>query len=284
MPPPIDDGLRVRSANDDVYESEWWREYYKPGTYTSFSKAFAYRINSNNKYLPKAAGPGMDKSPFTVRKHFHSLDNVRERDREDEVGFTDVHSRKAINPLSATAPPQAITNRITSLQQWLKGDPEAIGKHAYVLDEDIDRQINPPVLSTKFTPADKTNMKQWTLRQFYDNSLHPTIADEEKKVYEDALAAHVTSALILEDDSSLEDSYPEYLEYMEKTEEIGQGASEEGTLAPVSEYHRWATEEYPLMVTGEDLEKKRFQAYAKWLRGKSLFKQAKVDPEFNSGP
>ncbi len=35
--------------------------------------------------------------------------------------------------------------------------------------------------------------------------------------------------------------------------------------------------ENPLTVTGEDALKKRYKAYGKWLRGKSLFKQQPVD-------
>ncbi|KAI9652281.1 MAG: phosphatidylinositol-3,5-bisphosphate 5-phosphatase [Alyxoria varia] len=39
----------------------------------------------------------------------------------------------------------------------------------------------------------------------------------------------------------------------------------------------------PLDVRPSDLEKKRYQAYAKWTRGKSIFKLSKVDPEFKDG-
>jgi hypothetical protein len=35
--------------------------------------------------------------------------------------------------------------------------------------------------------------------------------------------------------------------------------------------------ENPLTVTEEDQLKKRYKAYRKWLRGKSLFKQTPVD-------
>jgi hypothetical protein len=35
--------------------------------------------------------------------------------------------------------------------------------------------------------------------------------------------------------------------------------------------------ENPLTVTDEDRMKKRYKAYRKWLRGKSLFKQQPVD-------
>ncbi|KAK3111350.1 phosphatidylinositol-3,5-bisphosphate 5-phosphatase, partial [Teratosphaeriaceae sp. CCFEE 6253] len=39
----------------------------------------------------------------------------------------------------------------------------------------------------------------------------------------------------------------------------------------------------PLTVTEGDLGQKRYKAYGQWLRGKSLFKQSKVDPEYKAG-
>jgi hypothetical protein len=44
-----------------------------------------------------------------------------------------------------------------------------------------------------------------------------------------------------------------------------------------------AGREEPLTVTDEDGNKKRYKAYRQWLRGKSLFKQSKVDPEYVAG-
>lgn len=282
--PPYNDNVEREHANDNAYDSEWWHEYYKPGSYSSFAKAFSYRINSNTKYLPKLGSETMDRSPFTVRRNLHEHDMPHRQPHEDEVGFTDVNSRKAINPLSATAPPQMNTNRITSLQQWLKGDKEALGSHAYVLDEGIDKTVNPPVISTEFTPADKNMMKQWTVRQFYDNSLHPTVTDEEYRFYERSLSENLNVPLATSESTLPDFAAGENTEYIAKLADIANFDSDEGTMAGIAEYHRWATEENPLIVNADDFEKKRFQAYAKWLRGKSLFKQAKVDPEYSQGP
>jgi hypothetical protein len=44
-----------------------------------------------------------------------------------------------------------------------------------------------------------------------------------------------------------------------------------------------AGREEPLTVTDDDGNKKRYKAYKQWLRGKSLFKQSKVDPEYVAG-
>jgi hypothetical protein len=40
--------------------------------------------------------------------------------------------------------------------------------------------------------------------------------------------------------------------------------------------------ENPLDVGDEDGDKKRYKAYRQWLRGKSFFKQSKVDPEWQN--
>jgi len=68
----------------------------------------------------------------------------------------------------------------------------------------------------------------------------------------------------------------EYLDYLESTNNY----DEYGAADPM-ELEDWlAVQEDPLTVGEEDYDKKRYQAYGKWLRGKSLFKQSKVDPEF----
>jgi hypothetical protein len=40
--------------------------------------------------------------------------------------------------------------------------------------------------------------------------------------------------------------------------------------------------ENPLDVEEEDGTKKRYKAYRQWLKGKSFFKQSKVDPEWQN--
>ena len=62
--------------------------------------------------------------------------------------------------------------------------------------------------------------------------------------------------------------------------ELELGISEED-LADYVEF--LMVRENPLDVTEEDGGKKRYKAYRQWLRGKSLFKQSKVDPEVLRG-
>ena len=57
-------------------------------------------------------------------------------------------------------------------------------------------------------------------------------------------------------------------------------ATTEGDLEAFEEWFEVAEE--PLTVTDADGAKKRYKAYRQWLRGKSLFKQSKVDPEYRA--
>jgi hypothetical protein len=62
--------------------------------------------------------------------------------------------------------------------------------------------------------------------------------------------------------------------------ELGLGISEED-LADYAEF--LVVRENPLDVLAEDGGKKRYKAYRQWLRGKSLFKQSRVDGEVRLG-
>ena len=78
----------------------------------------------------------------------------------------------------------------------------------------------------------------------------------------------------------------EPLPYFEKVEHTAPmlslgNAFDEQDLRDFEEFV--AGREEPLTVTDEDGNKKRYKAYRQWLRGKSLFKQSKVDPEYVAG-
>lgn len=86
-PPPRAQGpLRPVSFYDD-----YWLEYYRPATLSSFMKMFPYKMNSTIKYIPfKSTQEGKyDLSPFRVRNderaadhHHHSNSHQEVRDRK----------------------------------------------------------------------------------------------------------------------------------------------------------------------------------------------------------
>lgn len=165
-----------------------------------------------------------------------------------------------------------------------------------------------PTPTAPFKPADKALMNQWTLAQFHANSLHPSVADAEAAEYKRYISHPLRMPLVVISDSQQpqEDDRPphasraphthpsnnrDFIAYIEKPARLraaptlpAHGEVEAGVgagSAELAEFARWLdVRAEPLSVTQEDGESKRYQAYRKWLRGKSLFKQSKVDPEY----
>jgi len=276
LPPLSEVGkARVKLHGDERSDlgKEWWPEYYRQPLST-FLKVFAYRINSTTRYLPKTDPSKYNMSPFCVRKTSYNEAEASDTKPKENL-VKDAHYRE-ITPLSATAPHHKSTKRIASLQHWLHG----------VTDEPPDSktkerrsslsQPNVPV-DQAFTPGDKTLRNQWTLRQFHANSLRPSVTEDEASEYDRYITHPLRLPLVVSNEAPpLDSAGLEYLDYLESTNNYDEyGAADPMELEDWLDVH-----EDPLTVIEEDYDKKRYQAYGKWLRGKSLFKQSKVDPEF----
>jgi hypothetical protein len=189
---------------------------------------------------------------------------------------------------------------------------------------------------SNFVPADKTLINQWTLTQFYENSLNPSVSPSEQDEYSRYVEHPLNLPLVVSTETPSPDdpSALEFYEYLSMTEDCvpplgpAQPDSLVGHDAPafprpassagfsvnipfshhsthdtvplssvsgaggnkfqVSEEDIEEFEEYlkvddnPLDVLEEDGAKKRYKAYRQWLRGKSFFKQSKVDPEWQN--
>lgn len=139
-------------------------------------------------------------------------------------------------------------------------------------------------------------MHLWTLNQYHTQSLNPLVTDAEAAEYGRYIAHPLTLPLVTTADVP-SDANIDYVEYVQRSgsalpqalgdelrwEEAGvDGADEDGVdeqdLRDFEEFV--AGREEPLTVKEEDGGKKRYKAYKQWLRGKSLFKQSKVDPEY----
>ena len=302
LPPmPNVDKELARAVNN-----EWWEEYYRTPIITSFKRNFVFKMNSTEKYLPKNRPPKYDLSPFSVRNDSpDSNGNQRKR-----VTISDADSRDIPLPLAATSPPQQTDKRISSLQKWLhppptapKQDPRKSSHASTSAKNTTDRaksgRSEGQLKRTSLGPADKTHMNQWTLAQFHANSLNPTVSPAEISDYEhyilfsdlmspskDHTVKELSaSTLINKDDRSTE--YEAYLDTPQDVSDKSGGLSSFSTPTNGSqtiEYESWLEiGEDPLSIKSVDWEKKRYQAYDKWLRGKSFFKQNKEDPEIDGG-
>jgi hypothetical protein len=221
-----------------------------------------------------------------------------------------------------------------------------------------------------FKPADKTLIHQWTLRQFQENSLNPTVTAIEEDEYTRYIEHPLNLPLVVSNEipSADDPGALDYYEYLDMSDIGAQKDTEAQPMRPATTtgFHRdidvesirsfstfprptssagypftpfshpsshphqhppipshyslyqhqhphyplhqdypveqpaavgkFATaeedidefEEFlkvsdnPLDVEDEDGAKKRYKAYRQWLRGKSFFKQSKVDPEWQN--
>ena len=205
------------------------------------------------------------------------------------------------NKSSHTTNPQhpynaIISSRLTSLEQH-KNETAGEEKPS-ILRETVYEKIIPPPKppeaitpsgAKNFQPADKEQMHNWTLNQFHTQSLNPHVSEKEIDEYNFYIRHPQNLPLVTSTDLP-SDANIDYLEYVNKAggsafddlddEEASMFGGGVG-VADLEDYADFVEEKVdPLTVMVDDLPKKRYKAYRQWLRGKSLFKQAKMDPEF----
>lgn len=270
--PVVNRRSKPKKATESLYDTDWWHEYYKPDTLTSFSKSFAFRVNSSTKYLPKnPVPPGLDKSPFVVRSNTQDDDTASRTSKQSESPKIGEPSN-AINPLAATSPPQANAKRIASLTQWLEESPTRAPTHLPASAGKSTEALNQEPISTKFKAADKSQMNQWAPEQFYENSLNPAVPKDQQRVYEDYLSREVPPLPTL--NSATDILGQTYRDYVDKTDRIANETPGHGTLADVASYERYLmVPDEPLTVQEDEWDTKRYKVYDRWLRGRNLFKQ-----------
>jgi hypothetical protein len=163
------------------------------------------------------------------------------------------------------------------------------------------------------TALEKSRAAQWTFTQVVHDSLNPSVTPAEAADYARYVAHPHNLPLVVSSEllpSEAEEIEPEYVQYVagswreeglgsllssdsinskmnfwagsgsgagegKKREEANQEDALSGDMALYFETAQ--VPENPLTVTEEDALKKRYKAYRKWLRGKSLFKQQPVD-------
>ncbi|GAB1319044.1 phosphatidylinositol-3,5-bisphosphate 5-phosphatase [Madurella fahalii] len=164
----------------------------------------------------------------------------------------------------------------------------------------------------KQTPLEKSRAAQWTFAQVVHSSLNPTVSAAEAEDYTRYVSHPQNLPLVVSSEIPADDEIePEYVEYVNggwqhdgllRRREGGPyhssggfGAGNESGDGDVNGVNGSTggdgeddsdralyidtvrVAENPLTVTEEDAQKKRYKAYRKWLRGKSLFKQQPVD-------
>lgn len=259
---------------------DYWQEYYKPSSLSSFAKVFAYRMSAVPRYLPERSSQSRyDLSPFRPRIQASEHDSPEKKQRKG-VTIVDPHSDDGgvYYPDATQASHLAIAAGATSPV-----------KHSILRDNHPDHEAMPTssqsIATKAFVPADKSLMTQWTLKQFYDNSLNPSVTLAEADEYDRYVTHPLNLPLVVSTETPNDGSHAAFVEYLSSTNTILEdglegGAVNEEDMADYSEF--LMVPENPLTVTEDDGGKKRYKAYKQWLRGKSLFKQSKVDPEYKA--
>ncbi|KAL2267727.1 hypothetical protein VTJ83DRAFT_5004 [Remersonia thermophila] len=153
-----------------------------------------------------------------------------------------------------------------------------------------DKKPTPPAYEAAL---EKSRAAQQTFTQLVQDSLNPAVSAEEADDYAHYVShPHNLPLVVSSEILPTDEVEPEYFEFVHgawKDEGLGRGTDVGGCGDGGGVAWGIADEDYalyadtvcipenPLSVTEEDKFKKRYKAYRKWLRGKSLFKQQPVD-------
>ncbi|KAI8623853.1 SacI homology domain-containing protein [Xylariaceae sp. FL1651] len=280
--PPMGD-LRNKPVS---FFDDYWLEYYRPATLSSFPKMFSYKMNSTIKYIPlRSTQEGKyDLSPFRVRTEGDQ--GVQERKKpiaKKEVTIVDPHDTvKSPKPDSLSFMTDQTTEKPSargiSIQRWLQhfpADKAQTVPHS-IMKETMETHIGGP--KHKQTAQEKSKAAQWTFTDVVHESLNPSVSAQEAEDYTRYISHPQSLPLVVSNEAPTDVDSSEYQDYLYgswQTDGLAPNSTEEDFAAY---YELLRVSDNPLTVTEEDLAKKRYKAYKKWLlHGKSLFKQQPVD-------
>lgn len=265
------------------YFDDYWLEYYRPLTVSTFGKILSLKLNSTLRYIPfKATHDGRyDLSPFRVRSGNEHESPEKERVRK-EVTISESH-----NGSSTDASSKGLLMNQQLPQRALRGLTEANLRPSGTSDRDASKPIPPTTIDFDSMPtagsAEGNHLKdnaintQWTLDQFVTNSLNPCVADSEAYEYQRYINHPLNLPLVVSTDAPPSPNM-ELVNYI-NSNSLNALTGMHSTDDDIADYNEFLlVGEEPLTVTEADPSKKRYKAYRQWLKGKSLFKQQRVDP------
>ncbi|EQK98653.1 SacI domain-containing protein [Ophiocordyceps sinensis CO18] len=264
-----------------AFFDDYWLEYYRPATLSSFPKMFAYKMNSTIKYIPlRSTQDGRyDLSPFRVRTD-GDIEGEKKRIRRETANASPSESprlRPGDDDTASTVSARTAARGI-SLQRWLQpvhdkiprlpsGIEEAFADDPSSFDRDKENS----------TSLERSKEAQWTFTRAVHDSLNPSVKGHEADDYERYIRHPQNLPLVVSSDTPLNVHSSEYQDYISGSWQTG-GLVIAGTQEAADVYGELLkVAENPLTVTEEDGSKKRYKAYQKWLHGKSFFKQQPLD-------
>ncbi|KAI0854092.1 SacI homology domain-containing protein [Daldinia vernicosa] len=279
--PPFVRPKKGMATKPVLFFDDYWLEYYRPSTLSSFPKMFPYKMNSTIKYIPfKSTQEGKyDLSPFRVRTDGDAETHEKKKSTaKKEVIIVDPQdSRKSsLDEDSESVMIEKTSSRGISIQRWLQPMQPDRGPtipHSIMKDSAENRDSH----RLKQTAQEKTKTAQGTFTNIVQESLNPSVNTQEADDYARYISHPQTLPLVISNEAPPDVDSSEYQEYLNGSWHT-EGLDPTGTEDDIDAYNDLLRiGENPLTVTDEDLPKKRYRAYRKWLRGKSLFKQQPVD-------
>ena len=274
-----------KSTSKSSLESldDYWLEYYRPLSLSTFGKNFAYRMNSAMRCNPfRSTLEGKyDLSPFRVRSgHDHEM-SEKPVYREG-TGIVDVQESNTPKEDRGSGQPTQHTSAV-NFPRWAPTESNDLPiKSHNMLSDALLPSWNIPLSSSTLpnsakSTKDKPAIAQWTLNQFVVNSLNPSVTRAEMDEYSRYITHPLNLPLVVSAESPPLPS-PDLLSYV-KSMSADKLSDMHVAEDDIAEYEGFLdVAENPLTVTDADAPKKRYKAYRQWLKGKSLFKQSRVDP------
>ncbi|ROT41778.1 hypothetical protein SODALDRAFT_267094 [Sodiomyces alkalinus F11] len=276
-PPPGDVGKKPVSFFDD-----YWLEYYRPSTLSSFLKTFPYKINSTIRYIPfKATQDGRyDLSPFKVRSETDVDPQEKKKPKEPVVIPSQGNPSRpdADTPSLLWDPAMAAKGMAAKgipIPRWLQPVQNRPTDHGSIVQQTIpDDPTESP--KAKQTPQEKYKAAQWSFTRAVHQSLNPSVSAQEAADYERYIN-HPQNLPLVVSAQERADNDSEYRDYINGAWHLETRLQPGPEDDPALYAELLKVGENPLTVTDEDAQKKRYKAYRKWLRGKSFFKQQPVE-------
>ncbi|SPO02629.1 related to polyphosphoinositide phosphatase family member [Cephalotrichum gorgonifer] len=273
--PPYAPPAKRRRKTAIPFVDDYWLEYYRPSTLSSFMKMFPYKMNSTIKYIPfRAAQDGKyDLSPFRVRV-ITDLDDSEKPKGKKEVTIVDPGEHRVASRDDGTVEPanKSLTGRGISIR-WLQPAQEKAESHHGIMKE---TGASADAAKPKQSALEKSREAQWTFTKAVRESLNPSVSTSEMEDYASYIAHPHSLPLVVsaQPPEAYDSEYQDYI-YGNRQADFLFSTGSEDEFPVYEELLR--VDSNPLTVTEEDSEKKRYKAYQKWLRGKSFFKQQPVD-------
>ncbi|KAI9679257.1 MAG: phosphatidylinositol-3,5-bisphosphate 5-phosphatase [Caeruleum heppii] len=256
------------------YDS-YWLEYYRPLAISSFLKIFSFRMNSTLRYIPfkSTQGGQYDLSPFRVRTG-GDHDPPEKKKARKGVTIIEPHDDSSDGGSSQISYAASVTRRDQAVR-WPHVNEKVTDYHGIMREHNPKQSAN--LLLDPTAVTDKTLSAQWTLDQFVNDSLHPSVTKNEREEYERYVTHPLNVPLVVSTEPPSDPS----LDFLEYVNSVSPDAAAElySTEEDIAEFADFLTvSDNPLTVSDADAPKKRYKAYRQWLKGKSLFKQQRVEP------